>query len=150
MFLLLLILNFVVLLHNIRCRSYFLWAMWGIPDHISVILRRIRRKFSSQGCCERFRASTSIWNCTCLEGYSCTFVHVYRCYVCFEDFVVYKYTKGFTGYSRTRDINQGSNEKYWSVVVFGKPVVCTRGACGSVLFTLPLYSSGYVDREWSN
>lgn len=72
---------------------------------------------------------------------------MYRCYVCFEDFVVHKCTKDFSGYSRNRDINQGSNEKYCRVVVFGKPVVCTHGACGSVLFTLPLYSSGYVERE---
>lgn len=84
---------------------------------------------------------------TSVQLYSCTVVHMYRCYVCLEDFVVYKCTKDYSGYVRTRATNQGSNEKYWIVVVFGKPVVCTHGTCGSVLFTLPLYSSGYVDRE---
>jgi len=70
---------------------------------------------------------------------------MYIYYVCFEDFVVYKCNDGFSGYSRTRAINQGSNEKSWGVIVFGKPLICTRGACGSVLFTLPLHSSGYVE-----
>jgi len=81
-----------------------------------------------------------------LHVYRCTVVHVYIYYACFEDFVVYKCNDGFSGYSRTRAINQGSNEKYWGVIVFGKPLICTRGACGSVLFTLPLNSSGYVEK----
>ena len=70
-------------------------------------------------------------------------VHVYRCYVIFEGMVGYKCTNSISGYSHTRAVNQPSNDRDWTVVVFGKPVISTHGVCGSVLFMLPLNPSGY-------